>query len=75
MTTQNSRDLRKKVMSDAVYPYRIHYPRTSDWWDGSWAKLSSWCNECFEPGEWNYYSNSFVFSQEKDYMLFKLKWL
>jgi hypothetical protein len=75
MTAQNSRDLRKKVMSDAVYPYRIHYPRTSDWWDGGWAKLSSWCNECFEPGEWNYYSNSFVFSHEKDYMLFKLKWL
>jgi hypothetical protein len=62
-------------MSNAVYPYRIEYPRTSGWWDSDWRNISDWCNECIAPGEWNYYGESFVFANEADYMLFKLKWL
>ena len=69
-------------MSDAVYPYRIHFPRTRQWYpnhktygDGDWIKLSIWCNQCFASADWNYYGDTFVFSREQDYMLFKLKWL
>ena len=62
-------------MSNVTYPYRIDYPRTSDWYYGDWAKRSSWCDECIGSGEWNYYGDSFVFSHEKDYMLFKLRWM
>jgi hypothetical protein len=69
-------------MSNAVYPYRIEYERTANWWankatgeDGDWAKISNWCNECIGAGNWEYYNSEFVFSDEKHYMLFKLRWL
>jgi hypothetical protein len=68
------------VMSNAVYPYRIRYPRTGNWWggtgtEGEWSKLASWCDQCIGKGEWEYYWEEFVFSREEDYMLFKLKWI
>lgn len=62
-------------MSNATYPYRVNYPRTADWYSGHWRELSTWCDECITAGEWNYYGDSFVFAYEKDYMLFKLRWL
>lgn len=68
-------------MSNTVYPYRVDFPRTANWWnskadgsEGDWAKISNWCNECIGPGEWEYYNSEFVFANEHDYMLFKLKW-
>lgn len=67
-------------MSNTVYPYRVSYLRTGTWWSGSdgiegdWSKISSWCNECIGAGEWEYYGDSFVFTEEKYYVLFKLKW-
>lgn len=62
-------------MSNAFYPYRVFYPRTRDWYGKHWRELSDWCNECIGPGEWEYYSESFVFCEEKSKMLFELKWL
>lgn len=69
-------------MSNTVYPYRINYPRTAQWYPnyatygaGDWVKISLWCDQCITPGEWNYYHGDFVFAREEDYMLFKLKWL
>lgn len=63
-------------MSNMVYPYRITVPRTGDWYDsgGMWYKLSTWCDECIGSGEWEYYGGDFVFTEEKHFMLFKLKW-
>ena len=68
-------------MSDTVYPYRIHFPRTGQWYpdkiygDGDWVKISEWCNQCIATADWNYYGDTFVFSREQDYLLFTLKWL
>ena len=67
-------------MSNAVYPYRVHFPRTNNWWGpgwegGDWAKISSWCNETIGKGEWEYYAESFVFCEEKHKMLFQMRWL
>ncbi len=62
-------------MSNAVYPYRVPYLRTSKWWNNDWSDLANWCDQCIGAGEWNYYNEEFVFTNEKDYMLFKLKWL
>ena len=63
-------------MSDVVYPYRVRFPRTGNWYDGGgmWYQLSSWCDECIGKGRWEYYWSEFVFEREQDYMLFKLKW-
>lgn len=63
-------------MSNLVYPYRVEFHRTGDWYDsgGQWYKMSTWCNRTFGDGSWNYYGNSFVFEHEKDYLIFKLKW-
>lgn len=68
-------------MSHAVYPYRVGFVRTPDWYttrdgkEGDWSKIASWCDECIGKGEWEYYNNEFVFAQQKHYMLFRLKWL
>jgi hypothetical protein len=69
-------------MSDAVYPYRVTFNRTAQWYpnsstygNGDWIKISEWCDSSIGPGNWDYYWNEFVFSREEDYMLFKLKWL
>ena len=66
------------------HSYEIHYPRTDDWWEGydsdggRWRAMATWLNECVgkcsEHGEWNYLSEYFVFANERDYLLFKLKW-
>ena len=63
-------------MSNAQYPYRYKFRRTGDWYDsgGTWYQISTWCNRTFGAGCWNYYGGDFVFEQERDYMLFKLKW-
>jgi hypothetical protein len=62
-------------MSDVAYPYRAFYPRTSTWYEKDWREISTWCNECIGPGEWEFYNSEFVFAQERHYMLFKLKWI
>ena len=61
-------------MSHAVYPYRVEYRKTEDWWDGHWDMLSTWCDDTFGPGNWNYYFDGFVFTEQAHQMLFKLKW-
>lgn len=63
-------------MSNTVYPYKVSFPRTGDWYsnEGTWYRISTWCNTTFGRGNWEYYNNSFVFSEERDFMLFKLKW-
>ena len=58
-----------------AYPYRAHHPRTGKWWDGDWATLSSWCDQAIGPGRWEYFNSEFCFQEEKDLMLFKLKWV
>jgi hypothetical protein len=65
------------VMSkqQAVYPYTIKFERTGKWFDGDWKKYADWCDEHIGKGEWNYFYNEFVFTEEKYLMLFKLKWL
>ena len=64
-------------MSNVVYPYRVSYPRTGDWYDsgGRWYQISTWCKQTFGDDTWNYYGGDFVFVHERDYMLFRLKWL
>jgi hypothetical protein len=67
-------------MSNTVYPHRVDYPRTPNWWgglgvEGDWSKISSWCDEIIGKGEWEYYGGTFVFCTESSLMLFKLKWL
>ena len=64
-------------MSNVVYPYRVTYPRTGDWYDpsGRWYQISTWCKQTFGDDTWNYYGGDFVFEHERDYMLFRLKWL
>lgn len=63
-------------MSNTVYPFRITFPRTGDWYDsgGTWYRVSTWCNSTFGEGNWNYYGGDFVFEKERDFLLFKLKW-
>lgn len=63
-------------MSNVQYPYRASFPRTGDWYssEGTWYRISTWCNTAFGAGNWNYYGNDFVFERESDYMLFILKW-
>lgn len=65
-------------MSKELYQYRVPFKRTANWWagdgNGDWAKLSAWCNQMFGKGNWDYFYDGFVFEQERDYMLFKLKW-
>ena len=62
-------------MSDTAYPYRIEFERTDRWYDGDWRELAEWCDESIGKGNWEYYNNEFVFSEEKHYMFFKLKWI
>ena len=62
-------------MSNTVYPYRIEYERTPKWYENDWRELAEWCNQCIGPGNWEYYFGEFVFTNEADYMLFKLKWI
>lgn len=62
-------------MSNTVYPYRVSFPRTKKWYSGDWREISDWCNECIGRGEWEFYNSEFVFTEEKYYMMFKLRWL
>lgn len=62
-------------MSNFVYPYRVAYPRTSDWWEGRWQDLATWCDDTFGASEWEYYYSEFVFCKEEDATMFKLRWL
>lgn len=63
-------------MSKDLYPYRVEFRKTNDWYDsnGTWYQVSTWCNQMFGQGNWNYFFSAFVFEKESDYMLFKLKW-
>jgi len=58
-----------------TYPYRVKYRRTVNWYNHDWGELSTWCNETFNKGEWDYYNNRFVFKHEVDCSLFILRWL
>lgn len=62
-------------MSKELYRYRVPFKRTAKWWDKDWGEISDWCNQTFGRGNWEYYDSSFVFEHERDFMLFKLKWL
>ena len=65
------------------FKVEVRYPRTNDWWSGyngtasgRWGEISRWLEECVGPiGEWEYFSEYFVFKRESDAVLFKLKWL
>lgn len=53
-----------------IVPYR----RTWDWYSGHWYNLSTWCNETFGPGNWDYLGECFVFNSAEAETLFLLKW-
>jgi hypothetical protein len=61
-------------MSDVVYPYRVPYTRTQNWYSSDWGELSNWCNECIGPGNWEFYYSEFVFTELKYKNWFQLRW-
>jgi len=58
-----------------VFPYSVKYPRTQNWYNGDWRKLSNWCNGIGKCAvDWEYMNECFLFTRERDKMLFLLKW-
>lgn len=57
-----------------AYPYKLPFARTGNWWAGDWAEMSAWCDATLGPGRWEYFNSEFRFQEEKDLMLFTLKW-
>lgn len=57
-----------------IYPYRVNFPRTANWYNADWGTISRWCDQTFGPGEWEYFNSEFCFQKERDVMVFKLKW-
>ncbi len=58
----------------------VPYPRQINWWpsaghNGHWYELSTWCNEAFGQGNWDYINQCFLFEAKEAETLFKLKWL
>ena len=54
--------------------FRVPYKRTSKWWTSDWREISDWCRANMF-GRWDYMNEEFWFKEEKDYMLFILRWL
>lgn len=54
--------------------FRVPYKRTAKWWKGDWADISNWCR-ANTNGRWDYMNEEFWFTEEQDYVWFKLRWL
>jgi hypothetical protein len=65
-----------KIILSNVFPYAIKVSRTSNWYDsgGTWYQYSTWLDEMFGQGEWEYSIGQFLFKREEDAALFKLRW-
>lgn len=64
-------------MSKFKFPYAIKYKRTPNWWvsGGDWYKISTWMNDSFGKGNWDYMDEYFLVSSEAHANWFTLKWL
>ena len=60
-----------------IFPYHIKYPRTDNWYNGDWIELSNWCSSSIGncTKDWEYMNESFLFTKERDKLLFMLRWL
>lgn len=56
--------------------YRIKFTRKQPWYttEGEWWATSTYCNENFGNGNWEYINEYFIFKHEEDMLLFKLRW-
>jgi hypothetical protein len=62
------------VMNRKDAKFKVPYKRTDKWWKGDWAEISNWCREN-TIGRWDYMNEEFWFTDEQDYVWFKLRWL
>lgn len=65
------------VMKAVQRPVHIvEYKRRGDWWasGGLWYQISTWCNEQIGVHEWDYVNECFIFIDEQDKIMFKLRW-
>ena len=49
--------------------------QSSVWYTEIWPNYSEWCNDTYGRGNWEYYYGQFLFKNDKDALLFRLKWL
>ena len=59
-----------------VFPYRVKYPRTANWYNGDWRELSDWCSSSIGKcaKDWEYMNDSFLFTKEQDKLMFMMRW-
>ena len=59
-----------------VFRYHVKYPRTINWYDGDWRELSDWCSSSIGKSakDWEYMDNSFFFTNERDKLMFIMRW-
>lgn len=63
-------------MSKFKFPYAIKYKRTANWWSpgGDWYEISTWLNESFGKGNWDYMDEYFLLAEESHANWFMLRW-
>lgn len=53
----------------------LQHQQSSNWYTVTWPNYSDWCNATYGRGNWEYYYGQFLFKNEKDALMFRLKWI
>lgn len=56
------------------YPFRFSMSQTATYIQCAWPEYNQWLSEHIGPKNWDYADGQFLFKNESDLMLFKLKW-